>query len=104
MDNQNFLDDFSDLLDVSRYKRTINAVSKKSSRKHVSNFDKYQSLFEKVHEEIANGKRKIIPFENYDIEAGRFYVQNGVMLYVASIADEKFTDDNGKKCTYACYL
>lgn len=97
LDNQNFLDDFSDLLDVSRYKRTINAVSKKSSRKHVSNFDKYQSLFEKVHEEIANGKRKIIPFENYDIEAGRFYVQNGVMLYVASIADEKFTDDNGKK-------
>lgn len=95
--DENLFDDFSDLLDVSRYKKTVNAVSKKSSRKHVSNFDKYQKLFEKVHEDIANGKRKIIPFEKYDIESGRFYIQNGVMLYIVSISNEKFTGDNGKE-------
>lgn len=97
LEDENLFDDFSDLLDVSRYKRTVNAASKKSSRKHATNFDKYQKLFEKVHEDIANGKRKIIPFEKYDIEAGRFYIQNGVMLYIVSISSEKFTGDNGKE-------
>ena len=96
-DDEQLFDDFSDLLDVSRYKRTVNAVNKKSSREHAVEFNKYQELFKNVHEDIANGKRKIIPFENYDIEAGRFYIQNGVMLYIVSISNEKFIGDSGKK-------
>ncbi|WP_455644467.1 GIY-YIG nuclease family protein [Marinilactibacillus psychrotolerans] len=91
------IDDFSDLLDVSRYRKTINAADKIGRRKHASNFDKYKNLFEQVHEEIANGKRKIIPFEQYDIAEGRFYVQNGVMLYIVSISKDIFTGDNGKQ-------
>lgn len=97
LDDKNLFDEFSDLLDISRYKRTVNAASKKSSRKHAPNFDKYQKLFEKVHEDIANGKRRIIPFKKYDIESGRYYIQNGVMLYILSISNEKFTGDNGKE-------
>lgn len=88
---------FSDLLDVSRYKKTVNTLNKKSSRKRADNFNKYKELFKKVHEEIASGKRKIIPFKKYDIEAGRFYIQNGVMLYIVSISDDKFIGDNGKE-------
>lgn len=95
-DNQ-LLDNFSDLLDVSRYKKTVHALNKKSSRKRAGNFNEYKELFKKVHEEIASGKRKILPFKKYDIEAGRFYIQNGVMLYIISISDEKFIGDNGKE-------
>ena len=95
-DNQ-LLDNFSDLLDTSRYKKTVNALNKKSSRKRADNFNEYKELFKKVHEEIASGKRKILPFKKYDIEEGRFYIQNGVMLYIVSISDEKFIGDNGKE-------
>lgn len=90
------MSDFSDLLDVSRYKKTINAADKIGRRKHAANFDKYKQIFEQVHEDIATGKRKIIPFEQYDIAEGRFYVQNGVMLYIVSISKDTFIGDNGK--------
>lgn len=90
------IDDFSDLLDVSRYRKTINAADKIGRRKRASHFDKYKSLFEQVHSDIAAGRRKIIPFEQYDIEEGRFYVQNGVMMYIVSISRNTFIADNGK--------
>lgn len=94
LEKDDLLDGTSDLLDVSRYKKTINMASKKSSRHHVSNFESYKILFDQVHAEIASGKRKIIPFEQYDIEEGRFYVQNGIMLYIVSI-DRLKKDKNG---------
>lgn len=97
MSEKGLLDDFSDLLDVSKYKKTVNALNKKSSRRRASNFDQYKELFRKTHEEIANGQRKVIPFKEYDIEAGRFYIQKGVMLYIVSISNEKFLGDNGKE-------
>jgi hypothetical protein len=90
------LDDFSGLLDVSRYKKTVNAADKIGRRKHSTNFSKYKGLFDQVHKDIASGHRKIVPFEQYDIEEGRFYVQNGVMLYIVSISKDTFIADNGK--------
>lgn len=89
-------DDFDGLLDVSRYRKTINAADKIGRRKHAKNFDKFEKLFEEVHADIASGKRKIIPFEQYDIQEGRFYVQNGVMLYVVEIG-EFYTDKVGER-------
>lgn len=94
LDKDDLLDGTSDLLDISRYKKTINMTSKKSSRHHVSNFESYKILFDQIHADIASGKRKIIPFEQYDIEEGRFYVQNGIMLYIVSI-DRLKKDKNG---------
>ncbi|CAI3368759.1 GIY-YIG nuclease family protein [Enterococcus cecorum] len=94
--SDDMIDDFSDLLDVSRYRRTVNAADKIGRRKHARHFEKYKSLFDQVHADIASGRRKIIPFEQYDIQANRFYVQNGVMLYVVSIGDF-YEDVNGDK-------
>lgn len=89
-------DDFDGLLDVSRYRKTINAADKIGRRKHAKNFEKFKKLFEEVHADIASGKRKIIPFEQYDIQEGHFYVQNGVMLYVVKIG-EFYTDKLGER-------
>lgn len=94
--SDDMIDDFSDLLDVSRYRRTVNAVDKIGRRKHASHFEKYKSLFDQVHADIASGRRKIIPFEQYDIHENRFYIQNGVMMYIVSISKDTFIADNGK--------
>ena len=94
--SDDLIDDFSDLLDVSRYRRTVNAADKIGRRKHSSHFDKYKGLFEQVHADIAAGRRKIIPFEQYDIHENRFYIQNGVMMYIVSISEDTFVADNGK--------
>lgn len=94
LESDDLNDEFSDLLDISRYRKTIHAADKIGRRKNVSNFDKYKIIFEQVYEDIANGKRKIIPFEQYDIEEGRFYIQNGVMLYIVSIGSF-YNDSHG---------
>lgn len=97
LNQDDMLDDFSDLLDISRYKKTVNAADKIGRRKRATNFDQYRDLFNKVHEEIARGERKIIPFEQYDIQENRFYIQNGVMMYIVHISEDTFISDNGKE-------
>lgn len=97
LNQDDMLDDFSDLLDISRYKKTVNAADKIGRRKRAANFEKYRELFNKVHEEIAQGERKIIPFEQYDIQENRFYIQNGVMMYIVHISEDTFISDNGKE-------
>lgn len=83
------------LLDLSRYKRTIDAADKSSRRKHSSVFAKYEPLFKVVQKEIASGKRQIIPVDSQNnIKEGKFYIDNGILLYVKSIG-EYYEDKNG---------
>lgn len=49
-------------------------------------FEKYETMFQKVHKEIKEGKRKIKPFTNIEknLHVGDFYFMNGIMLYLES--------------------
>ncbi len=88
-------DKVDSLLDLSRYKRTINASDKYSVRKRASYFERYEPLFKLVQKEIANGTRKIVPVDTEkNIIPGKFYIDNGILLYVLSLGDY-YTDKNG---------
>lgn len=56
-------------------------------------FAPYEKLFHQVHQDIAEGRRKIIEFKDVDAElkAGRFYFIDGVMIYLESV---EFGRDN----------
>ena len=60
-------------------------------------FAPYEKMFHKVHQEIKNGERKIIEFKNVDdeLEAGRFYFIDGVMIFLES-TEESRKDSNLK--------
>ncbi|MBS1752354.1 MAG: GIY-YIG nuclease family protein [Bacteroidetes bacterium] len=49
-------------------------------------FKPYEEMFQKVHQEIKEGKRKILPFKNIEknLHVGNFYLIDGVMLYLES--------------------
>lgn len=49
-------------------------------------FAPYEKMFHKVHQEIKDGRRKILEFKNVDdeLEVGRFYFIDGVMIYLES--------------------
>jgi hypothetical protein len=49
-------------------------------------FEKYEVMFLKVHKEIKEGKRKILPFKNIEknLHIGDFYLMDGVLLYLES--------------------
>jgi len=49
-------------------------------------FEKYEEMFQKVHKEIKEGKRKIKPFKNIEknLHVGDFYLMDGILLYLES--------------------
>lgn len=89
------------LFNTKRYKRTVAATSQSSQRKRIrGSFESYQYLFDQVKSDIAQGLRQIKSFDDHSIQGdkisqdnpikkGNFYVDNGVMLYVAKIYDPK---------------
>lgn len=60
-------------------------------------FAPYEKMFHRVHQEIKDGKRKIIEFKNVEdeLKAGRFYFIDGIMIYLES-TEESRKDSNLK--------
>lgn len=67
-------------------------------------FKPYEAIFQKVHQEIKEGKRKILPFKDVEqhLKAKNFYLMNGILLYLENVdygrenADLKDTTRNRK--------
>jgi len=64
-------------------------------------FLQYEEMFQKVHKEIKEGKRKILPFKNIEknLHIGNFYLMNGVMLYLesANLKQEEWEQKSGNR-------
>jgi hypothetical protein len=54
-------------------------------RKPCKNFKKYESLFKEIQRDLANNKRKLIPFTESLLKPGNFYVNNGILLFLESV-------------------
>jgi hypothetical protein len=67
-----------------------------AERQVCAEFEKFKPLFEQCVREMAEGKRKAIPFANeQEIGAGEFFILNGVLVYVAEVGETHVR--NGKK-------
>ena len=67
-----------------------------SERKPCVDFEQFKPLFDQAIADLASGKRKSMKFANeQEIEAGGFFILNGVMVYVAEVNDPHIR--NGKR-------
>lgn len=69
-------------------------------RNQCMEFDsKYRPLFDTVSEEISEGKRHITRFQPNDLEAGRFFILQGMLTYLESdtSVDQAFDFNSGSK-------
>lgn len=96
-DDFGLLDMDSDL-SIFKYKHISNEDERAqadyvASRKPLkeSEFQPYEAMFQKVHQEIKEGKRKILPFRNIEknLIVGNFYLIDGVMLLLKEANLEK---------------
>jgi hypothetical protein len=64
-------------------------------------FEKYDIMFQKVHKEIKEGKRKILPFTNIEknLHVGDFYIMDGLLLYLesANLRKEEWEQKSGNR-------
>lgn len=54
-------------------------------------FKSYEAMFQKVHQEIKEGRRKLVPFKDLEkhLQKGQFYIADGVMLYLEEVIFER---------------
>lgn len=72
-----------------------------SKRKHMRDFNKYKYLFQNIQADIASGRRKLIPFKNYEILLHHFYVLKGQLLYIESIGEKRRINNKSQRKTDA---
>jgi hypothetical protein len=67
-----------------------------SERAPCLDFENFRPLFDKAAAQLASGERKSMKFaKEQEIEAGGFFILNGVMVYVAEVRDPHIR--NGKR-------
>jgi len=106
-DDFGLLDSDKDL-DIFRFKHTPKPSERAESdfiarRKTMKekDFEKYETMFQKVHKEIKEGKRKIKPFKNIEknLHIGDYYLMDGILLYLESaiLKKEKWEQKSGNR-------
>lgn len=65
-------------------------------RKTCKNFKDYESNFKQIQKEINNGKRKLIKFKEHQLKESRYYVLDGILLYLERIEKKNIKNFEGK--------
>ena len=106
-DDFGLLDSDKDL-DIFRFKHTpkpderaeSDFVARRKAMKE-KDFEKYETMFQKVHKEIKEGRRKIKPFKNIEknLHVGDYYLMDGILLYLesANLKQEETELDSGNR-------
>jgi hypothetical protein len=85
-----------DIFDLVHVRPPTARPDEVAERQVCKDFDRFKPLFEQCVRELSEGKRKAITFANeQEIEAGEFFILNGVMVYVAEVGETHIR--NGKK-------
>lgn len=87
-DISDFFDD--DSLDLFTFNHTPKNQDREQAefiarRKPCKDFEKYEQLLKNVQKELAAGKRKLIDFNQNNLQEKAFYVHNGVLFYLEKI-------------------
>jgi hypothetical protein len=107
-DNDLGLLDADNDLDIFKFKHTPRPEDRAEAdfvaqRKPIKEkeFEKYEVMFQKVHKEIKEGKRKILPFTNIEknLHVGDFYLMDGLLLYLesANLKKEEWEQKSGNR-------
>ena len=82
------LDGAEDIFDLKHVPKAQTMPEEIARRRPAEDFDRYEDLFKDCHAGLRAGQRKLLPFRNpIEIEPGKFFVLNGVLLYVAEMGE-----------------
>lgn len=93
------LGDDTGVLDVSGLpaRRKPTPAHDVAHRRKATGFDQFELLFKQKHAELLDGSMRLVPFPGVEsILEGRFFVLNGVMLFVAEVGETQHKVVGGK--------
>jgi hypothetical protein len=84
-----------DLFDLQHVPKKQAMPDKVARREPAKDFETFRQLFVDCHADLRAGRRKLLAFKNpSEIEQGKFFVLNGVLLYVANVGEAEFARSN----------
>jgi hypothetical protein len=84
------LDGAEEIFDLKYVPKAQTMPEEIARRRPAEDFDHYEQLFKDCHAGLRAGQRKLLPFRNpSEIEKGKFFVLNGVLLYVAEMGERE---------------
>jgi hypothetical protein len=82
------LDDADGIFELKYVPKTQTMPEEVARRRPADDFDRFEELFKDCHADLRGGRRRLLPFRNpIEIEPGKFFVLNGVLLYVAEMGE-----------------
>jgi hypothetical protein len=93
------LSDDTGVLDVSGLpvRKKLTPANDVAHRHKAAGFEQFEPLFKQKHAELVDGSMRLIPFPGVEsIIEGRFFVLNGVMLFVAEVGEDLHKVVGGK--------
>jgi len=89
------LGDAQSIFELKHVPTALTMPGQIAKRKPAEDFEQFVQLFKDCHAELRAGARKLLRFKNpSEIEKGKFFVLNGVLLYVAEIGEAGFAKSN----------
>lgn len=82
------LDGAGEIFDLKHVPKAQTMPEEIARRRPAEDFDHFADRFKDCHADLHAGKRRLLPFRNpSEIETGKFFVLNGVLLYVAEMGE-----------------
>lgn len=94
-DDLDLLEDELGILDTSQLpqRRHQNSPESVAQRVRAEDFEKFEPLFKQKHAELAAGAARLVAFPGrQSIVEGKFFVLNGVMLFIAEVAEPEYRE------------
>ena len=87
------LDNIFDIKNIPKEKNKTDFVAR---RKPCKNFKDYEVKFEEIQKDLREGKRKLIYFKESHLKADRYYILDGILLYLEKVEEIKKREFNDK--------
>ena len=86
-DPLNILDvsDEDELFDIKNFRLEKNKTDFVARRRPCKDFEKFKPLFQNIHNDLRLNKRKLLDFTEKDLDQGRFFILEGIMVYVDKV-------------------
>ena len=89
----NSLDSIFDIKNIPKEKNKTDFVAR---RKPCKNFKEYEDKFKEIQKDLSEGKRKLIHYKESHLKPDRYYILDGILVYLEKIEEIKMREFNDK--------
>ena len=89
-------DDSDNIFEIKNIPKIKNKTDFVARRKPCKNFKDYEAKFKEIQKEIKEGKRKLIMHKEHHLKEGRYFVLDGILLFLEKIDDPIVKEFNDK--------